>query len=125
MVQRLTYRRRHSYHTKSNRTRIVKTPGEQGAGMLPRCRQGLRGPPQTVGRAMHSVGIASWAPPGWETLWVRRMHGTHHAAPACAHAGGRLVFQYVKKQPGFATCPVSGARLNGVGTGGVESNTSA
>mmetsp|Transcript_8517 Transcript_8517/g.14617 ORF Transcript_8517/g.14617 Transcript_8517/m.14617 type:complete len:118 (-) Transcript_8517:705-1058(-) len=27
MVQRLTYRRRHSYHTKSNRTRIVKTPG--------------------------------------------------------------------------------------------------
>lgn len=28
MVQRLTYRRRHSYHTKSNRQRIVKTPGE-------------------------------------------------------------------------------------------------
>ncbi|GLJ52379.1 hypothetical protein SUGI_1114240 [Cryptomeria japonica] len=27
MVQRLTYRRRHSYHTKSNQTRIVKTPG--------------------------------------------------------------------------------------------------
>uniref|UniRef100_A0A7R9YYZ9 60S ribosomal protein L34 n=1 Tax=Chlamydomonas euryale TaxID=1486919 RepID=A0A7R9YYZ9_9CHLO len=27
MAQRLTYRRRHAYHTKSNRTRIVKTPG--------------------------------------------------------------------------------------------------
>jgi len=27
MVQRLTYRRRHSYATKSNKQRIVKTPG--------------------------------------------------------------------------------------------------
>ncbi|CAN1357254.1 60S ribosomal protein L34 [Linum perenne] len=27
MVQRLTYRRRHSYATKSNQHRIVKTPG--------------------------------------------------------------------------------------------------
>mmetsp|Transcript_7815 Transcript_7815/g.14035 ORF Transcript_7815/g.14035 Transcript_7815/m.14035 type:complete len:115 (-) Transcript_7815:94-438(-) len=27
MVQRLTYRRRHSYATKSNTTRVVKTPG--------------------------------------------------------------------------------------------------
>eukprot|EP00878_Enallax_costatus_P000077 GHUV01000103.1.p1 GENE.GHUV01000103.1~~GHUV01000103.1.p1 ORF type:complete len:119 (+),score=37.25 GHUV01000103.1:107-463(+) len=27
MVQRLTYRRRHAYATKSNRTRVVKTPG--------------------------------------------------------------------------------------------------
>ncbi|KAJ8022446.1 60S ribosomal protein L34 [Holothuria leucospilota] len=27
MVQRLTYRRRHSYNTKSNKVRIVKTPG--------------------------------------------------------------------------------------------------
>eukprot|EP00891_Asterochloris_glomerata_P000522 jgi/Astpho2/522/e_gw1.00011.184.1_t len=27
MVQRLTYRRRHCYATKSNRVRIVKTPG--------------------------------------------------------------------------------------------------
>jgi hypothetical protein len=28
MVQRLTYRKRHSYATKSNQTRVVKTPGE-------------------------------------------------------------------------------------------------
>ncbi|KAJ1693304.1 hypothetical protein LUZ63_010002 [Rhynchospora breviuscula] len=27
MVQRLTYRKRHSYATKSNQTRVVKTPG--------------------------------------------------------------------------------------------------
>ncbi|THG06939.1 hypothetical protein TEA_021416 [Camellia sinensis var. sinensis] len=27
MVQRLTYRKRHSYATKSNQHRIVKTPG--------------------------------------------------------------------------------------------------
>ena len=27
MVQRLTYRRRHCYATKSNKQRIVKTPG--------------------------------------------------------------------------------------------------
>lgn len=27
MVQRLTYRRRHAYRTKSNKVRIVKTPG--------------------------------------------------------------------------------------------------
>ncbi|OVA09010.1 Ribosomal protein L34Ae [Macleaya cordata] len=27
MVQRLTYRTRHSYTTKSNQTRVVKTPG--------------------------------------------------------------------------------------------------
>lgn len=29
MVQRLMYRRRHCYATKSNRVRIVKTPGEE------------------------------------------------------------------------------------------------
>ena len=28
MVQRLTYRTRHSYATKSNQTRVVKTPGK-------------------------------------------------------------------------------------------------
>ncbi|GAX76512.1 hypothetical protein CEUSTIGMA_g3958.t1 [Chlamydomonas eustigma] len=54
MVQRLTYRRRHAYHTASNRTRIVKTPG------------------------------------------------------------GKLVYQYVKKQSSPAICGVSGAKLNGL-----------
>eukprot|EP00201_Polytomella_parva_P023423 CAMPEP_0175039012 /NCGR_PEP_ID=MMETSP0052_2-20121109/266_1 /TAXON_ID=51329 ORGANISM="Polytomella parva, Strain SAG 63-3" /NCGR_SAMPLE_ID=MMETSP0052_2 /ASSEMBLY_ACC=CAM_ASM_000194 /LENGTH=116 /DNA_ID=CAMNT_0016300655 /DNA_START=71 /DNA_END=421 /DNA_ORIENTATION=+ len=54
MAQRLTYRRRHSYHTKSNAVRIVKTPG------------------------------------------------------------GKLVYQYKKKQAGHATCPLTGARLNGL-----------
>lgn len=27
MVQRVTYRRRHAYATKSNKTRVVRTPG--------------------------------------------------------------------------------------------------
>jgi large subunit ribosomal protein L34e len=31
MVQRLTYRRRHSYATKSNKQRVLRTPGEQHA----------------------------------------------------------------------------------------------
>ncbi|KAG1674313.1 hypothetical protein FOA52_013502 [Chlamydomonas sp. UWO 241] len=54
MVQRLTYRRRHSYHNISNRTRIVKTPG------------------------------------------------------------GKLVYQYVKKQSSPTVCGVSGVKLNGL-----------
>ncbi|KAF7142685.1 hypothetical protein RHSIM_Rhsim05G0185000 [Rhododendron simsii] len=34
MVQRLTYRKRHSYATKSNQHRIVKTPGNKGFGFV-------------------------------------------------------------------------------------------
>lgn len=30
---RTTYRRRHSYRTKSNKTRVVKTPGKRVVGM--------------------------------------------------------------------------------------------
>ncbi|KAG0060671.1 60S ribosomal protein L34, partial [Linnemannia elongata] len=44
MAQRLTYRRRLSYNTKSNRTRVVKTPGgrltwlyEKKPGTAPKC----------------------------------------------------------------------------------------
>jgi hypothetical protein len=39
MVQRLTYRKRHSYATKSNQTRVVKTPGKIGhvARSIARC----------------------------------------------------------------------------------------
>ena len=44
MVQRLTYRRRHSYNTKSNRIRTVRTPGgrltvlyREKRGSVPRC----------------------------------------------------------------------------------------
>jgi len=29
MVQRLTYRRRHGYNTRSNKTRVVRTPGNR------------------------------------------------------------------------------------------------
>lgn len=34
MVQRLTYRKRHSYATKSNQHRVVKTPGMFLSGMI-------------------------------------------------------------------------------------------
>ena len=34
MVQRLTYRKRHSYATKSNQTRVVKTPGTDSLLLL-------------------------------------------------------------------------------------------
>jgi hypothetical protein len=40
MVQRLTYRRRHCYNSASNRTRVVKTPGERGS---PGCLSASRG----------------------------------------------------------------------------------
>ncbi|RWW00107.1 hypothetical protein BHE74_00029904 [Ensete ventricosum] len=35
MVQRLTYRKRHGYATKSNQTRVVKTPGKDPILPLP------------------------------------------------------------------------------------------
>jgi hypothetical protein len=34
MAQRLTYRRRHCYATRSNKTRVVKTPGAPAAGFI-------------------------------------------------------------------------------------------
>ena len=44
MVQRLTYRRRLSYNTKSNRTKVIKTPGGvlrylhvKKPGSVPKC----------------------------------------------------------------------------------------
>merc|ERR1712042_34209 len=45
MVQRLTYRRRHSYNTKSNKVKIVKTPG----GKLVYHYRKKRGKPQRCG----------------------------------------------------------------------------
>lgn len=32
----------------------------------------------------------------------------------CVNAGGKLVYQYVKKQSSPAVCGVSGVKLNGV-----------
>ena len=42
MVQRLTYRRRHCYATRSNKIRVVKTPGPQPASGMndDRCAAG-------------------------------------------------------------------------------------
>ena len=54
MVQRLTYRRRHAYHTKSNRTRIVKTPGLYGVVLAWPCTS----IPLADGRRL--LQVASW-----------------------------------------------------------------
>ncbi|KAI3985889.1 hypothetical protein MKX01_026675 [Papaver californicum] len=42
MVQRLTYRSRHSYATKSNQNRVVKLPG--GKNILQRTQKKAKGP---------------------------------------------------------------------------------
>uniref|UniRef100_A0A7S0WNQ4 60S ribosomal protein L34 n=1 Tax=Pyramimonas obovata TaxID=1411642 RepID=A0A7S0WNQ4_9CHLO len=67
MVQRLTYRRRHSYATKSNKTRVLKTPGgklaiqytdKRAAGPKcgePSCGLRLPGIPRLRPRAYHGL----------------------------------------------------------------------
>eukprot|EP00242_Pyramimonas_sp_CCMP2087_P004270 CAMPEP_0198198980 /NCGR_PEP_ID=MMETSP1445-20131203/2326_1 /TAXON_ID=36898 /ORGANISM="Pyramimonas sp., Strain CCMP2087" /LENGTH=121 /DNA_ID=CAMNT_0043868671 /DNA_START=95 /DNA_END=457 /DNA_ORIENTATION=+ len=71
MVQRLTYRRRHSYATKSNRTRVLKTPGgklalhyhtKRPAGPKcgePSCGLRLAGVPRLRPRAYHTLSKGS------------------------------------------------------------------
>lgn len=46
----------------------------------------------------------------------------HTCFPRPTLAGGRLVYQYVKKSPKHPHCAVSGARLNGVGAASMEHN---
>lgn len=128
MVQRLTYRRRHPYHNRSNRTRIVKTPGPSRA-----CRCGRRRAARVQqlggdGCTTPAPGVAAAAALVAGVLLQRAR--ACDCAPACqdAHtaphppsAGGRLVYQYVKKTASHPTCAVSGARLHGVSVAGVES----
>lgn len=80
MAQRLTYRRRLSYNTKSNRTRVVKTPGgrltwlyEKKPGTAPKCGD---------------CGVALPGVSAQHTLNYIRMqdvigkHRAHYSAPA-------------------------------------------
>ncbi len=41
MVQRLTYRRQNPFHTRSNRVRVVKTPGGKLAYIYTKKRAGV------------------------------------------------------------------------------------
>eukprot|EP00252_Welwitschia_mirabilis_P006811 TRINITY_DN1770_c1_g1_i1.p2 TRINITY_DN1770_c1_g1~~TRINITY_DN1770_c1_g1_i1.p2 ORF type:complete len:121 (-),score=16.29 TRINITY_DN1770_c1_g1_i1:185-547(-) len=54
MVQRLTYRKRHSYATKSNQRRIVKTPG--GRLVFQTAKKRTKGPKCPVtGKRIHGI----------------------------------------------------------------------
>jgi ribosomal protein L34E len=88
MVQRLTYRKRHSYATKSNQTRVVKTPGSPHLVVLARS-----------GRSLVSWSISR----SWLYWWIRWIF-----------AGGKLVYQYTKKRASGPKCPVTGKKIQGV-----------
>jgi len=54
MVQRLTYRKRHSYATKSNQTRVLKTPG--GRLIYQAAKKRASGPKCPVtGKRIHGI----------------------------------------------------------------------
>ena len=100
MVQRLTYRRRHSFATKSNKQRLVKTPGEAGA----------RGGGETGGRGGRVMARG---------CTVLRCNVGAPAHTRTTLAGGKLQYQLLKKNTTHPSCPISGQRLNGVSWAGL------
>ncbi len=90
---RITYRRRHSYNTKSNRIRVVKTPG--------------------------TLASLVGSPRDWVAVATAGSCFRLFLVAACCVAGGRLVAQYVTKtakgpQCGEAGCssPIQGVRTS-------------
>ena len=77
MVQRLTYRKRHSYATKSNQTRVVKTPG--GKLVYQYTKKRASGPkcPVTVKRI---IGIPRLRPAEYKRSRLQRNRRTVHRA---------------------------------------------
>ncbi|KAJ6869359.1 60S ribosomal protein L34 [Populus alba x Populus x berolinensis] len=137
MVQRLTYRKRHSYATKSNQHRVVKTPGgkliyqttkKRASG--PKCpvtgkriqgiphlrpaeykRSRLSRNRRTVNRAYG--GVLS----GSARLTYRKRHS--YATKSNQHRvvktpGGKLIYQTTKKRASGPKCPVTGKRIQGI-----------
>ncbi|KAF8695274.1 hypothetical protein HU200_037492 [Digitaria exilis] len=94
MVQRLTYRKRHSYATKSNQTRVVKTPGPD------------------------PLLVLSFLPFSFHFWWSHR--SASDVVLMCSIgllfvlAGGKLVYQYTKKRASGPKCPVTGKKIQGV-----------
>lgn len=84
MVQRLTYRKRHSYATKSNQHRIVKTPG---CYLFPLPLPFL----MYTYIIFDDLGFVS----------INKL-------------GGKLVYQTTKKRASGPKCPVTGKRIQGV-----------
>merc|ERR1711862_121232 len=73
MVQRLTYRRRHSYATKSNKTRVVKTPG--GKLALQYRKKNAKGP-QCGDCHSRLPGIPALRPREYASVSKRQKHVT-------------------------------------------------
>ncbi|BBN09088.1 large subunit ribosomal protein L34e [Marchantia polymorpha subsp. ruderalis] len=73
MVQRLTYRRRHCYATKSNQTRVVKTPG--GKLVLQTAAKRANGPKCSV-TGKRIPGIPHLRPTEYRTSRLHRHQKT-------------------------------------------------
>ncbi|KAF8712940.1 hypothetical protein HU200_028724 [Digitaria exilis] len=105
MVQRLTYRKRHSYATKSNQTRVVKTPGKivvaDRAFVSAFLWVGVIWLSAEYGLVLIMFAVRKWMdlPVGFSILVVR-----------C----GRLVYQYTKKRASGPKCPVTGKKIHGI-----------
>ncbi|WVZ25925.1 hypothetical protein V8G54_004469 [Vigna mungo] len=85
MVQRLTYRKRHSYATKSNQHRVVKTPGNFSS-------------PALYSRLSQLRCAVLLARVRLSLTWC----------------GGKLVYQSTKKRASGPKCPVTGKRIQGI-----------
>ncbi|CAL5074337.1 unnamed protein product [Urochloa decumbens] len=97
MVQRLTYRKRHSYATKSNQTRVVKTPGPDPL-LSPYLFFSLLFP-------LHF----RWFLRSALVVVLIRSIGLRLVL-----AGGKLVYQYTKKRASGPKCPVTGKKIQGI-----------
>ncbi len=65
---RVTYRRRHSYNTKSNRVHVVKTPGTYSGGIAAALGQAAReSRPQPRVLGCWAWQVAAW----WRSTWAR------------------------------------------------------
>ena len=98
MVQRVTYRRRLSYNTKSNKTKLIRTPGgklvlqvRSERHMIDRWGLGA------VLRILFSPDSLKWFRYWKDYVWTRYVSS-----------------QYLKKRPSVPKCPLTGLKLKGV-----------
>merc|ERR1712216_395041 len=83
MVQRLTYARRHSYNTKSNRVKVIKTPGGKLAFQY---RKKNRQTPKCGDCGDKLRGILAVAPKSFRHLKKRQRHVSRaYGGSRCAH----------------------------------------
>ncbi|XP_020575466.1 60S ribosomal protein L34 [Phalaenopsis equestris] len=87
MVQRLTYRKRHSYATKSNQTRVVKTPG--GKLVYQYTKKRASGPKCPV-TGKRIIGIPRLRPAEYKRSRLQRNRRTVHRAYGGVLSGGAV-----------------------------------